>query len=372
MRAHAGAGRRLALAVEVDAALGALVDHRHARLLDLLEPHARLGERDLFGQGFEELVDRAGLAQVDGRGQADVVERAQELPQRRVHLRFGARRLQRVAVLHAAALGQLDRHEEQGRGDRLLRRLLEIAPAKEAGDEAKLREAVFLPVLARLRADLVERRRGELHLLEAQELRDLDFLALDQPVRDPPGAATAVPGEELLGPDGLDAQDDRHRSLGQVQLVRARLVVDQLVAPREIVEPAAQLGEDLLAAAQPFLRTRFGQDGRARLAMVLQAVDQARQVLRALAPVDLGHARQQLRGDRVQARIALHEVLANLGEGPKVAVFGEVEAAGQTDAEHPEAEDVGQRVVMPDRMLPRAVVGQIDRLVRRDVARADA
>ena len=94
--------------------------------------------------------------------------------------------------------------------------------------------------------------------------------------------------------------------------------------------------------------------------VVLQVVQQGPQVLDAAMPVDLRHAGNRLRQDRVQPGVQREQVPPMGDEALQVLGVGEVQAASQAGQDHPQAEDVGQRVVMADLVLPGYVAGQVD------------
>jgi hypothetical protein len=61
-------------------------------------------------------------------------------------------------------------------------------------------------------------------------------------------------------------------------------------------------------------------------------------------PVDLGHAGDRLRQDRVQGRTQSEQVSPMNHKGLQILWLNEVQAAGKAGQDHPQTEDIRQRV----------------------------
>ena len=108
------------------------------------------------------------LSQIDDLRQIQAVELLEMMPQRRVHLGFGRRRLEHIVIAHALLPRELDRQQQQRRIDPFLRRLLQVVPVQKRDHEPQLREAVLRAIAPRVGDDLVERAREIRLILEPQ------------------------------------------------------------------------------------------------------------------------------------------------------------------------------------------------------------
>ena len=95
------------------------------------------------------------------------------------------------------------------------------------------------------------------------------------------------------------------------------------------------------------------------IAIVLERMQRTPQVLRPLVAIKLGHRPDDLRQHGMQSGRQLEQIAATGDESLVVPGIGEVQTAGQAGENQPQAEDVGERVVMPQSMLPADVAAQI-------------
>ena len=167
-RAHAASGEARAPLVGLELAPRDRLHERDPRAVHALEDHGGLGRGDLLGQGAVELGERLRLREIHRGGQGEAVELLQVMGEDRVHLGELGGGLQRVRVAHALALHQTRGHQQERRGDALLRLVLQVVPVEEADHEAQLREAVLRRVAGRIEAQSVQRGRDEGVVLEAQ------------------------------------------------------------------------------------------------------------------------------------------------------------------------------------------------------------
>ena len=94
------------------------------------------------------------------------------------------------------------------------------------------------------------------------------------------------------------------------------------------------------------------------VAVVFERPQQAGQILRPPATVELRQPQNGLGEDRMQPRIEGEQVPAAGDERFQVARLIQIEAAREAGQDQSQAEDVGQRIVMPQFMLPRDIARQ--------------
>ena len=142
--------------------------------------------------------------------------------------------------------------------------------------------------------------------------------------------------------------------------------VEQAVPLGNLEEPLAELAQHHVLLGSVVLLHETRHAGQIHLEVdllvpvVLQIVLQGPKVLDATMSVDLRHAGNRLREDRVQAGVQREQISPIGDEAIQVIGFGKVQAASKAGQNHPQAENVGQRVVMADLVLPRYVAGKVD------------
>ncbi len=93
--------------------------------------------------------------------------------------------------------------------------------------------------------------------------------------------------------------------------------------------------------------------------VILQVMQQGRQILDSAMPIEFRHAEDRLRQDRMQFRIQREEVAPIGDERLQVLWLSEVKTATEAGQDHAQAEDVCQRIVMAHLVFPRDITWQI-------------
>ncbi len=234
---------------------------------------------------------------------------------------------------------------------------------EEADHQPQLPEAELGLVPPRLGHDAVE------HAGQIQGLGEVQVLVQrNRPAARQGRVQGVVPDEDLVRPDVRDVERQGDRCVRQVDGLHRGVEVEQPVPLGNLEEPLAELAQHHVLLRSVVLLHEARHAGQVDLevdllvAVVLQVVAEGPQVLDAAMPVDLRHAGNRLRQDRMQAGVQREQVPPMGHEAFQVLGFGKVQSAGQTGQDHPQAENVGQRVVMADQMLPGHITGKVDGL----------
>ncbi len=335
-----------------------LSDQADGGLLDQPQLDSGLGAPDL-GQDVGMQLSQRGLAQVHRFGQPDVVQLAQVMAQHRVELRVAVLALDHVLVAHTFAFDQLDRQPQQRRQDALVRRLLQVVPAQEGDHQAQVAEAIFGTVAAGVRDQPVQ-RRGQVGLvIEAQPLLQRHRTAGGHVVRE-----RTAPCADVLGPDALDLQHQRHAGHGEVDVGGRGPEIQQAVAPGQVEQAVAQVGEHRRAA-----RRRSAGPGEGALHVQPQRLlapgtqprGQRGHIGGPVMPVDFRHLHDDRGHDGVQP-VAQQEQVAAMGdEAAQVVFVRKVQPAGQARQRHAEQKEIADLVMVAELQLPARRPGQVDR-----------
>ena len=306
--ADAAACQPGAAAILVQLAPCLVVDQLDPRPVDLVERNRRLAGRDLLGEVVEELI-QIGRREVDHLGQVDVVELLELVPDDRVDLGLGGNRFEIIGVADAFLLLQLHGQEDQRRVEPLGGLLLEIRPVQEADHQPQLPEAELGLVPPRLGHDAVEHAGQIQGLGEVQVLVQRDRLTARQG-----RVQGVVPDEDLVRPDVRDVERQGNRGVRQVDSLHRGVEVQQPVPLGNLEEPLAELAEHHVLLGAVVLLHEARNAGQIDLEIdllvpvVLQVVQQRPEILDATMAVDLRHAGNRLRQDRVQPGVQREQI----------------------------------------------------------------
>ena len=89
-------------------------------------------------------------------------------------------------------------------------------------------------------------------------------------------------------------------------------------------------------------------------------MQQGPQVLDPAVPVQIGHAEDGPGKHGVEVGGQGEEILSRGNEGLQSIRLRQVDPTGEARQDHPQAEDIGERVVVFEQMFPRHVAGQVD------------
>lgn len=96
------------------------------------------------------------------------------------------------------------------------------------------------------------------------------------------------------------------------------------------------------------------------IAVVFKCVEQSGHVLRPAMPVQLCHACHSFGEDWMQIAVQVKEVAATVDKKDEILRIVQVEATGKAGQDKAQAENVGQRIVMPDLVFPGDIARQVN------------
>ncbi len=171
----------------------------------------------------------------------------------------------------------------------------------------------------------------------------------------------------MVGADVRDVERQRHRCIGQIDGLHRGLEVEQSVPPRELEQPFTQLAEHYMLLREIVLLHKTRNTGQVDfevnllIPVILQVVQQGRQILDSAMPIELRHAEDGLRQHRMQFRIQREEVAPIGDKRLQVLWLREVKTAAEAGQDHAQAEDVCQRIMMAHLVFPSDITWQIHR-----------
>src|SRR5205807_2538272 len=177
--------------------------------------------------------------QIDGCRQIDAIKLLKLVPESRIDLRLGGLRFEHVHVANALDLLQPHWQKHERRIEALGRLGLEVRPPQKAKDEPQLGEAELSLIAAGVVANRVELARQINRLLEAEILVERQRRARGEYF-----LQRLVRGQDLLWPDCIHIESERHGRPGQVHRLIRRPKMQQAIPPRYIEQAAAQAGKD--------------------------------------------------------------------------------------------------------------------------------
>lgn len=146
--------------------------------------------------------------------------------------------------------------------------------------------------------------------------------------------------------------------------------MEEAVALREVEQAIAKSTED--GSATRCLRVEGAQvEIEALLAVVAERGEDRGEVLRPGVTIEVRHVGDDPRDHRVQPGVELRQVASVGDEALERLGLPEVSVERGARGDHPQREDVGERIVVTDRVLPRHVSGQVHRAFDRFLEIAD-
>ena len=134
---------------------------------------------------------------------------------------------------------------------------------------------------------------------------------------------------------------------------------------RDLEQTLPQLVEDDAAfggrglAAKTTIAGQIGFEIDFLIAVVFQdALQSACEILRPLVPIQLGHRPNGFGQHRMQVGRQFKQVAATRDEPLVILRVGEIQAAGQAGQNQPETENVGQRIMVLEAMLPADIAAK--------------